>query len=154
MGHRRSCSRPPSPKACAVRSIRTLTGQSQKEFFVNEALSLIDALLRPSVVSSTQTPPSNAVDGNLHRVIAVATDEWTGHEDMLALRLGESWRFVSPSDGMLVFDQSAEQILVYRGQWEAASRPAPATGGTVIDAEARASLDQLIAALARLGILA
>lgn len=128
-------------------------GQAQKEFFVNQALSLIDALLQHSVVSSLDAPPNTVSDGEAFRILAPASAEWIGEEDSLAVSIGGAWHFVRPNAGMMIFDQQHGQHLVFTTQWEAASSPATPNGGSVVDVEARAAINHLIQELERLGFM-
>ncbi len=59
-----------------------------------------------------------------------------------------------PENGCLVFDRTLGQMVRFDGAWQAANVPSHAIGGTVIDAEARALLAQVIDALAKLGLVA
>jgi hypothetical protein len=45
-------------------------------------------------------------------------------------------------------------MLLYRGGWQRPTTPAEPSGGTTIDAEARAAIADLITALTQAGILA
>ena len=54
---------------------------------------------------------------------------------------------------MQVFDQSAQQALVYVAQWESANTVAEPSGGTVEDLEARAAISELIQQLERIGLV-
>lgn len=130
------------------------SGQAQKEFFVNQSLVLIDALLPRVVIASTDAPPSNASDGDAYVVISGASGEWSGEDNAIAVQIGGAWHFSAPIEGMEVFDQSAGQTLIYRNQWESAVAPDAATGGSVVDSEARSVINQLIHELTRVGILA
>lgn len=127
-------------------------GQAQKEFTVNQAITMIDSLLAGVVKDSMASPPQSATDGECYRISAPATGEWTTHEDAIALRIAGSWQFVEPIEGMSIFDQGAGQRLHFGQSWTAASEPAPATGGSVIDVEARQALGSLIEALRNIGI--
>ncbi len=129
-------------------------GQAQKEFFVNQSLTLIDALLRGSVASSLSEPPSEAIDGDVHRVLEPAVGDWLGQDNKLALRVGRAWHFVAPFDGMQLFDQSAGQLLIFRSGWVSETAPAEVQGGNVVDVEARAAIADLSQSLRSLGILA
>ena len=105
------------------------------------------------MVASGDVPPADPGDGEVYRVIASASGDWTGEEDSLAISLGGSWHFVQPTIGMRIYDQAATQWLVFTGQWETASVPSAPTGGSVIDVEARATIDEIVVELSRLGIL-
>lgn len=109
--------------------------------------------MRYTVVSSTQTPPIDAEDGSAYRVTGSASGDWASRENSIAVMIGGSWRFIDPAEGMSVFDQNAGQMLVFRGQWEAATLPAAPSGGAVVDAESRAAINALLLELAKLGIL-
>ncbi|RNJ64515.1 MAG: DUF2793 domain-containing protein [Porphyrobacter sp. IPPAS B-1204] len=150
---RRSCSRRLNPKACAVRSTATPAGQAQKEFFVNQALCLLDALHARCVSASQPSPPSTPSEGACFRITAPASAAWAGKEDHLAVRISGGWHFITPQEGMVVFDQSASQQLVFRSTWARALAPSTPTGGTTIDTQAREAIAALIQALVVLGLL-
>lgn len=128
-------------------------GQAQKEFFVNQSMSVIDALLQNSVVQSRGTPAATPSDGECYRVLSNATGEWAGHDDELALWIGSSWVFVTPSIGMSIFDKEAESLIRYENGWVTAVTPSLPNGGTTIDTEARDTIAQLIDVLRTSGIL-
>lgn len=130
-----------------------LTGQAQKEFFVNQSLSMIDALIRGQILASQVNPPNDPVDGALYRVSAPATGDWVGQEGHLAIRVAESWQFVPPYEGQTLFDLNEGNFLIYRSGWLDLDAPPSPQGGSVIDAEARATIDALIATLTNVGIL-
>lgn len=130
-----------------------IAGQAQKEFFVNQALSVLDALQPQTVVGSQPTPPVDANDGDCFRVTAPAGQEWEGCEDHLAIRIGGDWHFVPPRGGMRVFDTTANHTVFFRLGWQIAATPVVPATGTVIDVEARTAIDQIISALRDIGIL-
>lgn len=127
-------------------------GQAQKEPFINHAFSLVDALLAGQVGDSLETPPSDPTEGSSYRILENATGEWTGHDHEIALRIGGAWEFVSPSDGMMTFDQTAGVRLLFAGGWQAAAEPSTPSGGATIDLEARSAISALIEALRAAGI--
>ncbi|KEO87748.1 hypothetical protein EH31_06225 [Erythrobacter longus] len=88
----------------------------------------------------------------MYRVLENATNEWLNHDEEIAIWLGEAWEFISPANGMMIFDQMAGMQLRYYGNWQAAVEPAAPSGGTTIDTEARATIDSLIEALRNAGI--
>ncbi|MFA7597199.1 MAG: DUF2793 domain-containing protein, partial [Novosphingobium sp.] len=63
------------------------------------------------------------------------------------------WLFVTPREGMRIFNRSADQEMRFAGAWLAPSAPASPSGGSVVDAEARAAIDALIAAMQAARIL-
>jgi hypothetical protein len=130
-----------------------IAGQAQKEFYVNQALSLLDALYARVVTASQATPPASAPDGACYRVTGPATGAWTGHNDQVAVRAGGDWHFVAPVEGLVLFDRAVGHMLVFRSQWRLSSAPAVPGGGTVIDTEARVAIGAIIDALRTLGIL-
>ena len=52
-----------------------------------------------------------------------------------------------------MFDKAAGQAALYYGEWLRASAPESPDGGTTIDAEARAAIDNLVETLRLAGIL-
>jgi hypothetical protein len=128
-------------------------GQAQKEFFVNQSLAILDALMPRAAVATLAAPPAAPGDGECYLVAQSAADEWSGKADHLALAIGGSWHFVAPAEGMLVFDREAEQWLCFRGGWQSVGVPPAPSGGSVIDIEARNALAQLVASLQTFGLL-
>lgn len=129
-------------------------GQAQKEFYVNQALTILDGLAQHAVVSSLPQPPADAGEGGCYRITAPTSGEWSGHADQIAIRIADSWHFVAPAQGMLLFDRAAGVWLCFRSAWESAPALSAPTGGAVIDVEARALLAQLLVGLRSIGLVA
>jgi uncharacterized protein DUF2793 len=127
-------------------------GQSQKEFYVNEAHALTDALLHPACEGEAADPPTTPSEGESWLVAVGASGDWAGEDGHLAMRQSGNWLFATPVNGMRLFDRSTGQLLLYRGGWQRPAAPAVPSTGTVVDAEARAALADLVAALADAGI--
>ncbi|WP_126172199.1 DUF2793 domain-containing protein [Altericroceibacterium xinjiangense] len=127
--------------------------QAQKEFFINEAHSLADALLHPAIEGKSATPPASPADGDCWLVEPEAIGDWTGHDGAIACRQAGSWLFIAPRDGMRVLDRSTGQEIRFRNGWQRPARPESPTGGTTIDVEARTAIASLITLLTSSGIL-
>ena len=56
-------------------------------------------------------------------------------------------------DGMRVFDRDLGQDRRFAGSWKQSVAPAEPSGGTTVDAAARAAINQIIVALRTAGIL-
>jgi len=54
---------------------------------------------------------------------------------------------------MRLFDRSTGQLLLFHGGWRRPAAPSAASGGAVVDAEARTAIADLMAALVDAGIL-
>ncbi|MEO6092192.1 MAG: DUF2793 domain-containing protein [Novosphingobium sp.] len=128
-------------------------GQAQKEFSVNEAHALTDALLHCAIEGEAAGPPAAPVDGTAWLVGVFASGEWIGQEGSIACRQGGNWLYVTPSDGMRVLDRSTGQMRLFFGTWKIAAVPPQPIGGSVVDSEARAAILQLIGALRIAGVL-
>jgi hypothetical protein len=128
-------------------------GQSQKEFYVNEAHALADALLHAACEGEAVDPPANPAEGECWLVASGATGEWAGEDGTLAARQAGNWLFIAPNDGMRLFDRATGQVLLYRNGWQRPVAPAEPSGGTVVDAEARTAIAELVAALIDAGVL-
>ena len=151
-----------------------LPGQAQKEAWHNEALALVDAALHAAAEEGPlATPPADPTPGQCWIVAAGASGDWAGRDDMLACRTGGGWRFVAPLPGMLVWNINMGCWLHWTGSvWSDGNMPAARftiagqqvvgprlpdvpspSGGTTIDAEARAAVDALIATLKSHGLI-
>lgn len=131
-----------------------IPGQAQKEFFVNQAFALIDSVAKRAILGSVPNPPEDPGEGSSYRITAPATGVWEGKEGTIACYIAGAWQFLAPYDGMTVFDQTAGCMLHFNASWRSANAPAPASGGTHIDQEARQALGQLVSALKAIGIFA
>lgn len=128
-------------------------GQAQKELFVNESLARLDGLAHCAVEAESNAPPPNPAEGEAHLVGPSPTGPWIGRSGQIALFQSGQWLFQSPLDGMRIFNRAMGHDLRFRGTWLAPTRPAPPSGGSTVDAEARAALAALIESLAAGGIL-
>ena len=129
-------------------------GQAQKEVFVNEALTRLDALVHLVVEQETNSPPATLEPGQSWLVGSVPTGAWVGHAADIAWQQGGSWVFAKPVPGMKAFDKSTGQQILYDESWQRAVAVAAPSGGTTVDTQARAAIAGLIAALTTTGILA
>ncbi|MGX7951408.1 DUF2793 domain-containing protein [Tsuneonella sp. HG249] len=129
------------------------SGQAQREAFLNEALSLCDALLHPAIKGEAATPPTDPEDGDCWLVGVDATGEFSDRAGQLACRQAGQWLYAVPRSGMCAFDLSTGQQVVYAGAWRRAATPPPPAGGANIDEEARVAINQLIAVLVQTGVL-
>jgi hypothetical protein len=151
-----------------------LPGQAQKELFHNEALTRIDAALHPAVEGPpAAAPPADPEEGQCWIVAAAAGGDWSGRAGMLAMWSGGGWRFVAPAPGTSAWNKAAGLPLLFdgdswrSGEWICAglevdgvrvvgSRQPPVpspSGGTIIDAEARAAIAAITAALMSHGLI-
>jgi hypothetical protein len=142
-----------------------IPGQAQKELFHNEALLRVDAALHPCVESAVAAPPAAPAEGKCWIVASPATGDWTGRENQIALWTAAGWRFIAPAPGTTAWNEAAGVEIRWSGSaWSAGevrctglfvggqkvvgdrlpAVPSP-SGGTVIDAEARAAITALIA---------
>ncbi len=128
-------------------------GQAQKEFFVNQSVVLADSLLHAAIEGVRDTPPSEPDDGDCWLVGGNPEGDWVGHNSALACRQAGVWVMIEPRAGMQVFDKEAQQQIRYTDTWDRAGEPVVATGGTVIDLEARTTINNLIETLRIAGIL-
>jgi hypothetical protein len=122
-------------------------GQAQKETFVNEAHALTDALMHCAVEGQATSPPTVPTDGAAWLVASGASGDWSGHDGEIACRQGGNWLFVTPVAGMHALDRSTGQTQYFSNSWIAAAVPAEPVGGSTVDAQARAAIAGLVAAL-------
>lgn len=117
-----------------------LAGQAQKEFFVNQALVILDAIVSGTIVASLPEAPASPSEGDCYRVASPATDPiadaWGLHPNHIAVMAWGSWHFVAPAEGMLFYDHTKAQWLYFRSGWTSENSPAAVSGGEVVDIEA------------------
>jgi hypothetical protein len=151
-----------------------LPGQAQKELFHNEALVLVDGLLHAAVEGGAlSAPPAAPAAGQCWIVAAAAGGAWSDRDHALAIWTDGGWRFAAPVPGMLVWNKAAGHWLHWSGSaWSSGEIPAAKlmiggqqvvgerqptvpspSGGTIIDAEARAAIESLIVALRSHGLI-
>ena len=150
-------------------------GQAQKEFTHNESLQSLDMLVAGAVEEGPRaSPPSAPALGATYIVADDATDAWAGRSQGVATWTSGGWRFISPLEGMSLYERSGGTWAAYRsGAWELgilrgnsvvlngqqvvgpreASIDSP-TAGSVIDAEARAAIDAILNTLRQHGLIA
>lgn len=150
-------------------------GQAQKELTHNEALLLLDLGVQAGVVAvGVDTPPIAPVAGQAWVVGAAPTGAWTGQAGAIAGWTAGGWRFLVPREGFAVWCEATGTVARSRaGAWETglvraaallvdgaavvgARRAAVAdpSGGTTVDAKARATIGQILEALRGHGLIA
>ena len=148
-------------------------GQAQKEEWHNESLLRLDLLTSGVVEAELADPPLSQQAGVLYLVAAAGTGAWAGRDGSLAGWTVGGWRFVAPFEGLRLTDRAsgvewrrtgsawergrvrAEEVLV-AGQkvvGERAAAIASPSGGSVIDAEARACINFILSALRGHGLV-
>lgn len=130
------------------------SGQAEKEFYVNEAHALADALLHCAVEDVTDTPPATPDEGQCWLTGPAPGGEWAGQAGKIACRQLGNWLFVDPRDGLALLNRATGQTLRFHGGWIAPAAPAMPSAGTTVDSEVRAALADLLGALTEAGIFA
>ena len=152
-----------------------LLNQAQKEVTHNEALLSLDALVHLLAESAGLVdPPDAPAEGEAWIVPDGATGLWSGQDNTIAQWAGGAWRFHAPVDGMRAwirdqalparFEAGAWTVgelrgnaVLVGGEQVVGARAGPIAdpaGGTVIDAEARAAVGAILAALRAHGLIA
>lgn len=78
------------------------------------AMSILDRQIHIVIIDSLTTPPGSPSEGDLYVVTATATGAWTGEEDNIAYYVNAAWEFLTPYDGMIVW----EDTLGYHQYWD------------------------------------
>ena len=129
-------------------------GQAEKELTHNEALVVIDALLAASVEGVAGDPDALTPQaGQCWLIGAGASGAWAGMADAIALWTGSGWRCIVPQQGQQLFgnDIGARYVFGASG-WHASATLSSPSGGSVIDVEARATIDAIAQLLALHGL--
>lgn len=149
-------------------------GQAQKEFTHNEALQTLDIVVAAAVEEGPRAdPPAEAAVGDCYIVGTSPTGAWLGKSQAMAGFTSGGWRFAAPVEGMCVYVKSDALFAIFRsGAWETGlvrgsslviagqqvvgprlPTIASATGGSIVDAEARAALDAVLGAMRQHGLI-
>lgn len=150
-------------------------GQAQKEITHNQAVERLGYLLHIAVEGPAGTiPPASPTAGLCYRIAAGATAAWAGYDHHIACMGEGGWMFLAPTPGMIVWDKAAGSFGYFDGAawkpgvWAAtafavngvkvlgAQQPALGnpSGGVTIDAQARATITQILDALRAHGLIA
>jgi len=118
-------------------------------------------------------PPASPELGACYIVGNSPTGEWTGRSQCIAGNTSGGWRYIAAAAGMTAYVKAAGMFAQYRsGAWELgllrgtglllggvqlvgsrlAAIPGP-SGGAAVDAEGRAAINQVLAALRQHGLI-
>lgn len=150
-------------------------GQAQKELIHNEALQLLEVLVAGAIEEPARNaPPATPALGSCYLVGSAPTGAWSQYAGHLAAFTSGGWRFIPPAPGMVVLVKSSGLTVSYVGSaWETgtiraqrvlvdglqvlgarAAAVADPAGGSVVDAEVRSALIQILSALRLHGLIA
>src|SRR5688500_6166183 len=101
------------------------TGQSQKEFFVKEALLRAELLLHCVIEGEVQAPPLAPTAGQAWLVGNAPEGGFTGRAGAIAGWVDGGWRFIEPRDGLRIFDRSTNSFRLFSGTWRHPQAPLP-----------------------------
>ena len=127
--------------------------QAQKEPTLNEALAAIDSALHPVVQGVASTPPADPEPGTAWLVGAAAGGAFSGREGQIATYQADRYFFISPVEGLRVYDSAAGAFRTYRSVWSEPAAIAAPDGGATVDVEARDAIARLTATLVAAGIV-
>jgi hypothetical protein len=149
-------------------------GQAQKEIAHNEALSIVDFMMNPIVESAgADMPPLSPAVGLAWIVGTAPVEAWSGHANALACSTEGGWRFVAPMAGLHVWRRDTGVFCVFDGSgWNSgivagsqfrvggvqvvgsqSAAISDASGGSIIDIQARAAVSQILSALRVHGLI-
>ncbi len=149
-------------------------GQAAKEVTHNEALALLDIAVAGVVEDmGVNVPPADPSPGACWIVGDAPVAEWAGRARAIAGWTDGGWRFVDAFAGLSVWCVARERRVSFRGGWEdgvvraarvivdgdpvlgARQAAIPdVAGGTTIDAEVRATVSAILAAMRTHGLIA
>ena len=94
-------------------------GQAQKHVTHNEALRMLDALVRLAVKDRERTaPPDEPAEGARHIVAAGATGAWEGKDHHVAVFVDGGWFTFAPEPGWTAYVTSESRLCVWTGtEW-------------------------------------
>jgi hypothetical protein len=116
--------------------------QAQKHVTHNEALQVLDTVVQLSVENlGVATPPETPGVAERFLVGAAATGAWAGHDQEIAIKTSDGWRFQPPARGWIAHLQSSGTLAAFDGTtWKELAPPAPALLGINATADAQTRL--------------
>ena len=151
------------------------SGQAAKELTHNESLVALDLLVGGAVEEPPRNaPPASPAVGQCWIVGTSPSGAWDGEAGAVAGYTAGGWRFVTATDGLSLLVRSTGAFAVRRsGAWDIgevraatvkvggtqvvgaqASPIAAPAGGATVDAEVRAAVAAILAALRGHGLIA
>lgn len=149
--------------------------QIEKSATHNEGLALLDIAASAAVDGFlVDTPPAAPSLGDCYVIGASPSGDWSDHAHALAGYTGGGWRFIAAIEGLSAFDKGSGETVVFKsGAWEKGHARAAKlsiggnqvvgpqlgavtdpSGGTTVDAEARAAITAVLARLRQHGLIA
>lgn len=148
-------------------------GQAQKEMYHNEALARLDLAVQAAVLAfGGNIPPETPEPGQAWIVGTAPEGDWAGHPRAIAGWTEAGWRFLAPYEGMsawVVEDAGfalfsgtswivgeAHGRLIVDGEQVVGPRAEPIgepDGGSIVDAEARIAIVEILVALREHGLV-
>lgn len=90
--------------------------QAQKQITYNAAITLLDQLVQPVLLSRTvATPPASPAEGDGYAVAPGATGAWAGKDNLLARWQGGAWTFTVPATGWMAYVRDTTDIAIFGG---------------------------------------
>ena len=131
-------------------------GQAQKELYHNEAILSLEVVVSGTVEEGPiNAPPAAPADGQSFLVGPAPTGAWAGRASTIAAYDSYGWRYISAAEGCRMWVKAADSLAILRdGEWLLGGAIAAPAGGSVVDAEARATIDQILTALRDQGVIA
>lgn len=88
--------------------------QAQKHVTYNTAMERLDFTVQTSVLGLEETdPPAAPQDGDMYGLGAAVTGAWAGHPGDLAQWTNDNWSFLSPFEGMRVWNEADSSLYAY-----------------------------------------
>jgi len=106
--------------------------QAQKHVSVNDALSVLDAIVQLAVIDQDLTqPPASPVEGDRYIVAAGATGAWATYDGQVASFNSGAWQFYPPTSGWRVWvEDEAKQYVLKNAAWQDLSFASSPSGAT------------------------
>lgn len=91
-------------------------GQLNKDITVNNALTLIDAILNASLKTLTPfvSPPHDLQESDLILIATNATSSFQGKDGYITF-YNNGWHFITPREGLILWVRDAKKLAVFNG---------------------------------------